>query len=133
MDTKQILLILAAVVGILIVIPLIPKAIRELQGPDPEIDTKNLAVIQLAIGEFVKVRGQYPDSLDALAPMYIANGVVPKTADGRSFLYDSTTATASIPAPIQKNTAWSPGGGGSGLTPMGDAMTGMSVAEEMNY
>ena len=131
METKQIFLILIAVVAILIVIPLIPKAIREFKGPDPEADTKNLARIQIGISEFVKVRGQYPESLDVLAPMYME--FVPKTADGRAFLYNPTTATASIPAAIQQNTGWGAMGGGSGLTPMGDAMTGMSVADEMNY
>ena len=131
METKQIFLILIAVVAILIVIPLIPQAIREFKGPDPEADTKNLARIQIGISEFVKVRGQYPQSLDVLAPMYME--FIPMTADGRSFLYDPTTATASVPAALQQNTGWGSAGGSSGLTPMGDAMTGMSVADEMNY
>jgi hypothetical protein len=130
-EYKQVGLILVVIIGIIIVLPLIPKAIRELTGPDPDLDEKNLVQIKIAISEYVKVRGTSPESLDALAPMYI--GVVPRTADGRAFLYDPMSATAEIPAPIQQNTGWSPGGGSAGITPMGDAMTGMSVAEEMNY
>lgn len=132
MDTKQVLLIIAVIIGLLIVIPLIPKAIRELKGPDPEVDQRNLVVIERAIKEFVKVRGQNPETLDALAPMYIAHGIVPRTADGQSFLYDPYTAAVSIPKALPKNII-TIGGGGSGMSPMGDAMTGMSVADEMNY
>ncbi len=129
METKQILGIVGGVLIVVLALPFLPKLLSELKGPDPAMDGKNVTRIERAISEYKTATNYLPASLDALAPVYL--DAVPRTYNGKAFLYDAKTGAVTIPAAPPVATARQPSG--SGLTPMGDAMTGMSVADEMNY
>lgn len=101
-------------------------------APTPE-DRQTVAQIHNAINAYGTAVGFYPPSLDALVPQYLP--VSPRTAAGEAFLYNNqngevvhpraSMATAGAPAPAR-------GGGVSGGGPMGEAMTGIAIQNDLN-
>ncbi len=128
METKKLIGIAAAVLVVFAAVPFLPKILNELKGPDPAMDTKNLAEIRQAIDAYGQATGRYPTSLEALCPDYLA--AVPKTHDQKAFHYDPRTGAVSDPA---KSAANAQEPAGTGLTPAGDGIVGLSVHNELNF
>ena len=66
-------------------------------------------------------------SLAALVPDYLDS--VPTTYDGKTFTYNSQTSAVGLPGktPTAREST------GSGITPVGDAFTGLSVQNELDF
>jgi len=119
------LIILMLLVGIPVLVNLTkPK-------PDYDADAKAMAELQQAVNAYASRSGQYPLEMVPLVPNYIAE--IPKTSIGKDFLYDYRTGQVSTPYPpkkgmmtIKPTTGKTPGG-------MGDALTGLSVSNELNF
>ena len=106
-------------------------------APKPAIPAQDIASLEAlhgAITRYWQVTQAYPPSLQALVPTYIT--AIPKTTDGRDFLYDPRTAALSHPsqawpaAPPQHAPQRQPVAGAGG--PMGEAMTGLAIQQELN-
>ncbi len=128
METKT---LVKAIIGIVIVVaafPLVPTVLDALKSPDPAMDVPNLERIQQAVRAYNDATGHYPASLAALVPAYL--DAVPTAHDGRAFAYNPQTSEVGLPgrtASIPRESS------GSGLTPMGEALTGLSVHDELNF
>lgn len=108
-------------------------------------DLKSIQIIRGAIGKYQKDNKRLPPSLQSLAPKYLSE--VPKTSTGQDFYYDPATGTVYHPSQVPsqyvtpapqptppQSAAAAPrrpavvGGGG----PLGEAMTGISMQEQLN-
>ncbi len=127
MDPKTVKIIIGVVL-VVAAIPTIPKVLQALKGPDPALDTRNIQRIQEAVQSFTNDAGYYPSSLSALVPDYL--DAVPTTNDGKAFTYDARTSLVAMPVKATTN-AREPTG--SGLSPVGDAFTGLSVQNELDF
>ena len=100
-------------------------------------DDENLALIREAINKYGRDTGYYPPTLSALDPLYLSP--VPLAASGASYTYDPGTGQvwaagqppqqpSYAPPPPQPSRA--PVGSGAG--PMGEAMTGIAIQNDLN-
>ena len=128
METKTLVKVTIGIVVVVAAFPLLPKVLDALKSPDPATDAQNLERIQLAVEAYGDDVGHYPASLAALVPDYL--DAVPTTFDGRAFTYNPRTSAVGLPGKTASTPRESPG---SGLTPMGDALTGLSVQNELNF
>lgn len=98
-------------------------------------DTQMMEQIRQAINQYGTATGFYPPTLDALYPTYLSQ--MPRTASGQQFVYNnqngylaSPTQQAAAPAaPAQQRQRV---GGGSGVGPMGEVMTGIGMQQQLN-
>ncbi len=127
MDPKTVKIVIGVVL-VVVAIPTIPKVLQALKGPGPALDAQNLKRIQEAVQDFTYDAGYFPSSLSALVPDYL--DAVPITNDGKAFTYDARTSAVSMPV---KATANAREPTGSGLSPVGDAFTGLSVQNELDF
>ena len=107
-------------------------------GPTPG-DNQKLDQIRAAIDKYGRSVGYYPPSLQALVPTYLS--AVPKTDSGQDFIFDPQNGYLAHPAQPQppapklagqpQGGAPRPGGGG-GAGPMGEAMTGIAMQNQLN-
>jgi hypothetical protein len=126
MDNRTLVGIVIVVVLVLAGLPVVSKIVKESRGPDPALDAGHIERIQQAVDAYGQDMGAYPPYLAALTPDYLDS--VPTAHDGKSFFYDARTGLVAPPqVPVKKAKE------GTGLTPMGDAMTGLSVQEELNF
>ncbi len=126
MDKKTI----SIIVGILIVVlcvPLLPKLKEIIDPPRPLTDDERIAQIRQALDEYKTTNGRFPTTLDVLVPTHLAS--VPQNKAGQNFNYNARTGAVINPT----QAASSRNRGGVGVTPMTDAMTGLSVSEELNF
>jgi hypothetical protein len=98
-------------------------------------DLEKLAKIQDAINSYGTTVGYYPPSLQALVPTYLPE--LPKTDSGQDFVFDPQTGFLGHPGAIMRAPAAqaqrSPNGvAGGGSGPMGEAMTGIAVQNQLN-
>ena len=128
METKTILIVIIAIVLVLVAIPFVPTVLEGLKSPDSKMDTKNMARIQQAVQTFGEATGNYPASLEALVPDYLA--ALPTTRGGKAFTYNPRMGAVGLSGATRSNARDS---SGSGITPMGDAFTGISVQNELNF
>lgn len=128
METKTLLKVIAGIVVVVAAFPLLPKILDALKSPDPAMDAQNLERIQQAIQAFGEDAGYYPASLAVLVPDYL--DAVPTTYDGKAFTYDSRTSVVGLPVKASSKARESTG---SGLSPVGDAFTGLSVQNELDF
>jgi general secretion pathway protein G/type IV pilus assembly protein PilA len=139
METKYILWALLLILGVVVALPLMTSVQRK-EIDDFSADTDNLERLRLAITEYKQNEGTNPPSLEALVPDYIDR--VPQTSDLRMFEYNAIGGIVSAPL-VMTNTvpaANTPGKAGARKKPpkpsggpLGEAMTGMSISEELNY
>ncbi len=128
MDTKTIVKVIIGIVVVIAAIPFVPKFLEAFKEPDPAMDAQNLERIQQAVQAYNDATGRYPASLAALVPDYL--DAVPTTYDGKAFAYNPRTSEVGLPGRTASTPRESPG---SGLTPMGEALTGLSVHDELNF
>lgn len=102
-------------------------------GPSAQ-DSETMANIQDAIARCGAETGYYPAALDDLYPHYLP--MPPRTAAGEEFVYDNQTGAIRHPHQTQAAApARRPAHGGmpsSGAGPMGEAMTGIGIQQELN-
>lgn len=128
METKTFVKVIICIVVVIAAFPLLPKVLEALKSPDPAMDAENLGGIQEAVQAYAAATGYYPRSLAALVPDYLE--AVPTTYDGQAFTYNPQTSAVGLPgktASIPRESS------GSGITPMVDAFTGLSVQNELNF
>jgi len=107
-----------------------PAAVASQQGQRADAD--NLARIRDAINKHGRATGYYPPTLSALAPLYL--DPLPQSASGAPFAYDPQTGQVWAPGqaapPAAPQASRAPGGTGAG--PMGEAMTGIAIQNDLN-
>lgn len=118
-----------------IALPIIAPMLRG-NGYDPVADTHKVDALNKAVASYARTFNQYPPTLHHLVPKFLAE--VPINSVRQQFQYDPRTGTvinpaAPAPAPPQGKTVargnWGQGGGG--VSPATDAMTGLSVSQEL--
>lgn len=128
METKTLLKIIVGIVVVLVAIPLVARVLDELKGPDPAMDAQNVERIQQAVQAYDEATGYYPASLAALVSDYL--DAVPTTNDGKAFTYNPRTGAVGLPGKTASNARDS---SDTGITPVVDAFTGLSVQNELNF
>ncbi len=119
-----VLILLVLLVGI----PVLTSLSKE--KPDYTADNQRLAELQRAVNAYARQAGQYPLALGTLVPNYVAS--VPKTSTGEDFQYNYETGQVSTPYPRPKGMETiKPTTGNIPL--MGDAITGLSVNNELDF
>lgn len=122
------------VIVALLAIPIVGPKLRG-SGYDPAADTQKMDVLNRAIANYARANNQYPPSLHHLVPNFVAE--VPLNSVRQQFQYDPRTGTVVNPAAPKldsEQTAGSGSGrGGGGISPATDAMTGLSVSQELNF
>lgn len=104
-----------------------------LDSPAPTAeDRRTIEQINNAIYQYGTAVGYYPPTLDALVPQYLP--VAPRTAAGELFSYNNQNGEVRHPrAGMAPAGAAAPRGGGVGAGgPMGEAMTGMAIQNDLN-
>lgn len=109
-----------------------------MRAPSPSgftaTDQRNLEAIGDAIFRYWEATGLYPRTLADVAPTYMTR--VPTLESGASFEYDAVSGAVYPPAVAQRAPAGGPvarsGGGGSGVGPLGEVMTGISISNELS-
>src|SRR5690606_24913795 len=117
-----------AVIAIPFILPMFQS-----NEPDPALDNQRMERLNKAIENYATINRQYPSSLDALVPEFLA--AVPVNSTNMPFNYDPATGVVTNPAPAveTEGTRQSTRSGGGGISPATDAMTGLSVSEELNF
>ncbi|HEX73312.1 MAG TPA: hypothetical protein ENN65_08370 [Candidatus Hydrogenedentes bacterium] len=98
-------------------------------------DTQMMERIRMAINQYGTATGYYPATLDDLYPNYLSQP--PRTASGQPFIYNNQNGYVAHPA--QHAAAAAPrapqptqrAGGGMGVGPMGEVMTGIGVQQQL--
>ena len=99
-------------------------------GPTPQ-DNQMIGQIQAAIQQYGQDTGYYPDTLDNLYPNYLAT--LPRTASGEAFVYNNQNGYVAHPRQAQAATPpVRPAGGMGGAGPMGEAMTGIGMSQQLD-
>lgn len=132
---KRVIVGAVVILAVLLMVPLLPKVLKRAPTPDPAADSANEQRIQQAIQAYAARTGVFPPMLEALIPNYLE--AIPPTSTGGQFVYDPQSGTVRNPNPVVVATPSTPppsrgggrpvGGGG----PMGEAMTGIGVANEL--
>lgn len=124
MDSKVIYAIIAVVV-VIGGLPLLSLVKDGLNAPPPPDDNAKAKQIQTAVDKYADETGYYPNALQDLAPKHLAS--IPKSDSGKNFLYNPSSGLVSAPVTRAKRQG-TPSGGA-----MGEVMTGMGIADELNY
>lgn len=98
-------------------------------------DMQTMEKIKMAINQYGTATGYYPPTLDDLYPNYLPQP--PRTAAGQQFIYNNQNGylahpaqQAAVPAaPRQQRRGM---GGGAGVGPMGEVMTGIGMQQQLN-
>lgn len=136
MDSEKLLIGGVILIALIVALPFVKPLFSKTNQYDAVADSHKLKQLSDAVNAYGQKNGQYPPSLFYLAPDYI--DVIPLTSTNKEFQYDPTTGTISNPsAPAAMDTGLakdskSKSRGNGGITPATDAMTGLSVANELN-
>ena len=123
MDSKVVYIIIAVVV-VVGGLPLFSLVKDGLNAPPPPDDNAKVKQLQQAVDKYADETGYYPNALQDLAPTQLAS--IPKSDSGQNFRYNASSGLVSVPAERARKQ-----GGPSGS--MGEVMTGMGIADELNY
>ena len=105
----------AAIILVLLAIPIIGPMVLGPKGYDPEIDTPRIAQLNHAVEDYARANGHYPPSLFYLSPDYLKE--IPLTSTNLQFEYDARTGritNASEPVGVS-----APGAAEAGEVPRG--------------
>lgn len=134
MEDNRLLIGGLILIAVILAIPVLGPMIRG-NGYDPVADSHKLDTLNKAVASYARAHNQYPPSLHHLVPQYLAE--VPLNSTRTQFQYDPGTGTVINPAAAEaaegKTAGGGQGRGGGGISPATDAMTGLSVSEELNF
>lgn len=137
MEDNKLLIGGIVVIALLIAIPVIGPMLKG-SSYDPALDAVRMETINKAVASYARDNNAYPKDLNAMVPKYLAE--VPVSSTNAPFEYYPSTGTIINPAVAAEQaggkTASGPSGGsggGGGISPATDAMTGLSVSEELNF
>jgi len=137
MEDNKLLIGGIVIIALLIAIPVLGPMLKG-SGYDPALDAVRMETINKAVASYARDNNAYPNTLNDMVPKYLAE--VPVTSTNKPFEYYPSTGTIINPAAVaaeqQGQTASGPArgnGGGGGISPATDAMTGLSVSEELNF
>lgn len=134
MEDNKLLIGGLIIIAAILAVPVLGPKLRG-SGYDPAADTQTMATLNQAIANYARTNNQYPPSLHHLVPNFVAE--VPLNSVRQQFQYDPRSGTVVNPSAPKVNaeqTAGSGGGrGGGGISPATDAMTGLSVSQELNF
>lgn len=134
MDNEKLLIGGVIVILLVLAIPIIGPMVIDTSGYDPVADSQKLDTMNRAIKNYANTNQQYPPTLHYLVPDFL--DAVPLTSTNLQFQYDARTGTVtnpSAPPPKPEGPNTIRIGGGGGVSPATDAMTGLSVSQELNY
>ncbi len=133
MDNDKLMYTVIGIVVVVIAFPFIYKMFYDAGGYDAAQDAQNVERLNKAIENYATINQQFPPSLHHLVPDYLAE--VPLTSTRQVYQYDPATGKVTNPAPPADGTkqAGAPRGSGGGVSPATDAITGLSVSEELNF
>ncbi|MFP4501116.1 MAG: hypothetical protein ACLFTT_08965 [Candidatus Hydrogenedentota bacterium] len=101
-------------------------------GPDPR-DLQTLTAVKEAIDAYGRDTGYYPPTLDALVPRYRHKR--PRTVDGEELVYNNQNGYVALPgnagAAQRPTQDMRQHGARGGAGPMGEAMTGIGMQQEL--
>ena len=86
----------AAIILVLLAIPIIGPMVLGPKGYDPEIDTPRIAQLNHAVEDYARANGHYPPSLFYLSPDYLKE--IPLTSTNLQFEYDARTGKITNPS-----------------------------------
>ena len=110
--------------------------------PPSDADYAAMQTIHNAVAAYGQNTGYYPNTLNDLAPTYMAS--VPKTTSGKNFKYDAATGSVYHPYDVQQarqadraqqqqvqtqQRRGMPAGAGG---PLGETLTGINIQQQMN-
>ena len=104
---------------------------------DPVVDSHKLQQLNDAVAQYGRQFGQYPPSLHYLVPDFINE--IPVTSTRMQFKYNPATGAIinpSAPAAAPSHSDDQPRrrmGGGTGLSPATEGMTGLGASQELNF
>lgn len=137
MEDNKLLIGGLIIIAVVIAIPVLGPMIRG-NGYDPVADSHKLDSLNKAVAAYAQANNQYPPSLHHLVPNFIPQ--IPLNSVNQQFQYDPRTGMVVNPAAVAAQAAEDQAaggaprrGGGGGLSPATDAMTGLSVSEELKY
>jgi len=115
--------------------PVTGKVLDDDSGPAPA-DYLMIEQIKTAINAYGNATGYFPPTLETLAQAGYLN-TFPRTVSGEPFQYNNQNGAVAHPldgpvmsaAPAQRTGAGMPAGGGG---PMGEAMTGIAIQQQLN-
>ena len=134
MDNNKLLYAAGAIILVVIAFPFVYPMLVDTSGYNAAQDTQNMERINKAIDNYATLNKQYPPSLHHLVPEYL--GEVPLTSTNQQFQYNPASGQLTNPASQPAGGAQQAGGsrsGGGGISPATDAMTGLSVSQELNF
>jgi hypothetical protein len=137
MEDNKLLIGGIVVIALIIAIPVIGPMLKG-SGYDPALDAVRMETLNKAVASYARDNNAYPNTLNDMVPKYLAE--VPVTSTNKPFEYYPSTGTIINPAAVaaeqaQGKSAAGTGAGSSsgGISPATDAMTGLSVSEELNF
>jgi hypothetical protein len=136
MDDNRLLIGGLIIIALVIAIPVLGPMLRG-SGYDPVADSHKLDTLNKAVATYARAHNQYPPSLHHMVPQFLAE--VPLNSTNTQFQYDPRTGTVINPAAVAaeaaegKTAGGGQGRGGGGISPATDAMTGLSVSEELKF
>ena len=99
MDNDKLLIGGAAVIVLVLAIPIIGPMVLNRNGYDAAADAPKIAALNHAIEEYARTNGQYPPTLFYLPPKFIEE--IPLTSTNLQFEYDPRTGKVTNPsAPV---------------------------------
>lgn len=133
MDNDKLLYTAGAIILVVIAFPFVYPLLVDTSGQHAAQDRQSMERISNAINNYATINQQYPPSLQHLVPEYLAE--LPLTSTNLQFQYDPSTGQLTNPAPTPAGGAEQAGAprSGGGISPATDAMTGLSVSEELNF
>jgi len=127
-----------AVIVLLLAYPFARPFLFDTSGYDPAQDTQNMERLYKAVEAYARDNRQYPPSLFYLVPKYIDQ--IPVTSTRQQFDYNPRTGKilnpATEPAVNNSKSAGRPSserGGGAGIPPATEALTGLGASQELNF
>jgi hypothetical protein len=134
MDNEKLVIGGVIIIAALIGIPLLYPMLVDTTARNAAKDKQSMERIQAAVDNYAKINQRYPNTMYDLVPEYLAE--VPLSTSRLAFQYNPGTGRVALPdyaAASSSRSAGGRGAGGGGVPPATDAITGLSVSEELNF
>lgn len=134
MDNEKLMIGGVIIIAALIGIPVLYPLLVDTSAKNAAKDKQSLERIQTAVNNYATINRRYPTTLYELVPDYLAE--VPLSTSRLVFQYNPNSGRVALPDYAQANAAQNGGGrggGGGGVSATTDALTGLSVSEELKF